>query len=156
LGAIMQGINNHMDENDLQEVDRAAALQTEAAKEVDERAQYTMGLRLLADFYDQNPGVPIPWLNHANYAVDTKEHAEAVARGLGTFKKDGNDNYLHLTKTFGNIVAKFVFTRENVCVKRVVGVETIPAYFVEAHTVEARTKEIVEWDCQPLLVPKEK
>ncbi|MFI5223675.1 MAG: hypothetical protein ACHQX3_05420 [Nitrospirales bacterium] len=149
----MNGINNHMDENDLQEVDRAAALEVPKPTE---RELYVQGLRELADFYQNNPDVPIPWLTHDNYAVDSKADAEAVARGLRTFEKDGNDSYLHLTKKFGNIVAKFVFTRTNVCVKKVVGVKTVPAAFIEAHTIPARTEEVVEWECSPLLVPKEK
>jgi hypothetical protein len=156
-------MNNHMDENDLQEVDRATALGDidpviEAEQQVNEEQHraYADGLRAIADLYEQHPEIPLPWMNHDNYAVDTKAHAKALARALGTFKKEGNDSYLHIIKKFGPIEAKFVFTRDSVCTKRVVGVETIPARFVEAHTVEARTQEIVEWDCPSLLVDEEK
>jgi hypothetical protein len=142
--------------SDLQENARAEAIRPDdKPKSQTKRELYTAGLRQLANWYDAHPEIPLPGLEHTNYTVDSKEHAAALAKALGTFEKQYSEWSLTVVKMFGNIEARFVFTREQVCTKKVVGVETIPAKFIEAYTIEAQTKEIVEWECHALNVPNQ-
>lgn len=114
--------------------------------------EYVQGLRALADFYEAHPEVPLPYSEQNIYALDTKDEAKMLAEALGTFEKEYNEWHFTMVKRFGPIQMRFVFNRGNVCTKKVVGVKTIPAEFVEAHTRPARTEEIVEWDCPDSLL----
>jgi hypothetical protein len=130
--------------------------QSEAVKEVDARANYTSGLRLLADFYDKHWEVPLPSAEHGNYAVNTDEDARKLAKALGTFQKVYSEDMFTMTKDFGSITARFVFYRKAICKAKVVGVKTIEARLipaVPAYTVPAQTVDIIEWDCGSLLDP---
>lgn len=112
---------------------------------------YAAGLREMADWIEANPSIPLPESKIINYAVDSKEHAEAIARSGGKCRKVYSGDYFNLYKDFGVIELNHFFYRKAVCERKVVGVETIPARFVEAHIIEAHTKEIVEWECIPIL-----
>jgi hypothetical protein len=115
--------------------------------------EFANNLRLLADFYEQHPEIKLPWTTELppNYRVDEKEDAVAVAKACGTFKKTYSNSYFTITTQIGTATHSFTFTREKVCVKKVVGVETIPARLIPAHVEPASTREIVEWECEPLL-----
>jgi hypothetical protein len=113
--------------------------------------EYADGLRQIAAFIELHPELPLPSGQIDNYATDTKEEAAAVIRALGKCTKEYGDAYMTISRGFGGIALRFVFARSRVCTRKVVGVETIPAVFVEAHTVPASTKEIVEWECEPIL-----
>ena len=150
----MQGINNHMDENDYQEVARASAV--EGLPEPTEHQQFAESLRQLATWYEAHPEVPLPQLELSNYSMDTKDDAAILAKALRTFEKRYADTLLIVSKKFGLIELKFFLNRDSICTSRVVGVETIPAQFIEARTIPARTREILEWDCHALNVDEEK
>jgi hypothetical protein len=118
-----------------------------------EHNEYAAGLRLLADWLEAHPEIPLPTYHINNYNLDTKEQAAELVRAFGSCKKKYSDDMFYVSKQFGVLNYEFSFYRSGVCTPRVVGVETIPAMFVEAHTIPARTKEIVEWDCEPILAP---
>lgn len=124
---------------------------------MDERQEALKGMQRLIEFLAEHPELPLPDMDFRVYTLDSKEQARMVAKKFGSFEKDANEWYFSITKPFargeyGRLVAlTYVFNRGNVCTKRVIGVETVPAKFVEAHVIEAHTKEIVEWDCEPLL-----
>lgn len=117
--------------------------------------QYANGLRELASWYEEHEEISLPSTDVDCFSLDTKEEAAKVAKAFGKCRKDYNEYHLVLSSYFGPIRLRFVFGREKVCTRRVVAVETIPAEFVEAHVKPARTKEIVEWDCLPILAPSE-
>lgn len=112
---------------------------------------YANSLRCLAAWYDAHPEMPEPTTNLAIYSLDTKEEAAMAARALGTFHKSFSEWNLTLNKEFGQITLAVVFSRAGVCTRKVVGVKTIPAEYVEAHVNPARTEEIVEWECGSIM-----
>lgn len=113
---------------------------------------YAKSLRLLADWWEAHPEVRLPYSGNISYwQLDTKEQAATLVRAFGSCEKNYDEEIFRVQKSFGEITADFVLYRDKVCVRKVVGVETIPATFVEAHTIPATTKEIVEWECEPIL-----
>jgi hypothetical protein len=117
-----------------------------------ERKDYTNGLRELADWWDKHLEVPLNYApSIATGALNTKEEAALVIRALGNCTKRYSGDIFVVGRKFGPIDMEFLFYRDKVCERRVVSVELIPEQFIEAHTIPARTKEIVEWDCHPIL-----
>jgi len=113
---------------------------------------YARALRAVARFYEAHPDVQIPH-NHviSVYGVeDTKEEAVRIIEALKPCRKEWEGSFLKVARDFGGITLKFVFEREAVCVKRVVGTKEIPAQFIQAHT-----EEIIEWECEPILASSE-
>lgn len=123
----------------------------------DTRQKYTRGLRELAAFLDANPCVTLPdhYLTSFVYGDDdTKEGAAKVMRAMGTCKKRPTDNGLfYLIKDFGSMELRVIYTRDEVCVKKVVGKKHVEAQLIPARLIEAHDEEIVEWDCAPILAP---
>ena len=120
----------------------------------DDRAMYVAGLRQLASFYANHPEIPLPQFEHSNFALNDKEEATNLASALGTFQKKYTDDLLIVSKKFGNIEAKFYFTRDQVCTAKVVGQKYEPERVIPATIIPGRTVDIIEWDCHALNVPK--
>ena len=121
-----------------------------------DREQYIAGLKEVIAFYENNPDIPTPsYYSHTNATVGTKEDAAAVMRALGACKKEYEDNLFTVAGMIGKIDARFVFFRDAVCVKRVVGTKVEPAKIIERQVLPERTVEIVEWDCMPILSTEE-
>jgi hypothetical protein len=120
-----------------------------------ENTEFAEGLRKVADFYEQHPEVVAPRISIDNFALSSKEEASAVARALGSCRKTYSDDMLTISRDFGPVEVRFYFTRSEVCTRKVVGIETVPAEFVPAYTRPARTRDIVEWECEPLLAANE-
>lgn len=78
----------------------------------------------------------------------------AVADGapIGTVTKHAvGDDALFVTRDFGNgVFLTFIADREEVCTRRVVGTETVQVPDPDAPLVTVE-REIVEWDCAPIL-----
>jgi len=111
-------------------------------------SEYAEALRAIASFYEAHPDVQTPH-DHAIsvYGVeDTKEEALRIIEALKPCRKEWEGPFLKIVRDFGEVRLVFVFEREAVCTKRVVGVKEIPAEFIPAHT-----EEIVEWECGPIL-----
>ena len=112
------------------------------------RAEYVAGVRRFADWMEAHPEVPAPpyvtvfaW-GHLHSATQ----AATLLRALGHADKEWQDNYLVIVHDFGGIELRAVFTRSNVCTRRVIGTEEVAERLLPAHT-----REIVEWDCLPIL-----
>ena len=91
-------------------------------------------LRLMADWYEAHPDMPAPTARiYANGEHSTMDGARRIARMLGAFEKGGSDLFLEIAKQFGSVALSVSFYRSDICTKRVV------------------QKEIIEWDCPPLL-----
>ena len=107
---------------------------------------FSESLRALATWYDAHPEIPAPPDLFVNVFLDTKEDLQEVARALGDCTKGGDQNWFWLSRTFGLIRLDFNVTRSVACVRRVVGTE-----IVAEHVSPAYQREIVEWDCAPIL-----
>jgi hypothetical protein len=113
--------------------------------------EYADGLRQIASWVEAHPEiVPPPYPEVAWHHLETAEEAAHITRALGTVKKHGftpgNEGAVSLVRMFGAIAFRVTFWRKDVCTRRVVGTEHVPEQVVAAHT-----KEIVEWDCHPIL-----
>lgn len=123
-----------------------------------QRREYILGLRALADWYEQNPEVvtladstlsAFPY-----YELDSKEFAAKVARAMMTCEKKVSDGgLLYLKRKFHGITLQFLFDRNIVCERRVVGKRQVPAEVIPERVIEAHEEDIVEWDCGSLLAP---
>lgn len=108
---------------------------------------YADGLRQIADWYEAHPEIALPTpATLGNYMLNTKEEAAQVSRALGTCEKTYTDTMFYISRQFDAVRLEFVFFRNAVCVPRVVGTEDVPERVIPAHT-----RDIVEWDCSPIL-----
>lgn len=103
------------------------------------------GLRDFADFLEGFEHFPIIHYPPTYMFFDKKEFI-SLSHHIGNVKKDFSDDYAILQKHFGPITLELNTLRSNVCTKRVVGVEDVPEVVIPAHQ-----KDIIEWDCEPLL-----
>jgi hypothetical protein len=112
-----------------------------------ERADAIQGLRDLADFLEQHPGVPAPTYN-ALLVSSTKEMLTRIAR-MASWTKDYGGEYFSLKKEFlGGLTLDIYTSRSEVCRKVVVGERVVPARPAEPERVE----EVVEWVCEEALL----
>lgn len=109
--------------------------------------EYARGLRAIADWYEAHPDMPIPHTDQIGvYGVqETKEEAARIASALRPCHKVHEGEFFKLTRDFDGLTLKFVFMREAVCRRRVVGHRIIPAQ-------EERVVEMVEWECEPSIL----
>lgn len=129
----------------------------ELTEEAKQRLTFVNSLRALADFYETAVDLPIP-SDHviAIYSFGEEESKHLVARIakiLRTYKKDYSTTFFDLYKFFGVIKLRFVFYRNNVCERRVVGTKTVIKRELPAGVqyVDRQVQEdIIEWDC-PIL-----
>jgi hypothetical protein len=127
------------------------------------RAQFTTGLRQIADWLDEHPEVPLPpsfATSFTAYVFD-KASAAACARAMGNAEKrvpTHNAEKLDLVRTFAGFEYIVRTPRDEVCERVVVGrreveVEEPDPAAVAALPKRKRTEvvEDVEWRCGPLL-----
>jgi len=123
--------------------------------------EYAAGLRQLADWIEAHPEQPRPDAELSVYALNTKQEAAACLRALTPCKKEYRDELFQLSRMFGPLNLKFIFYRNAVCTRKVVGtkevgVEVIPSRVIPEQIIPAHTEEIVEWECgESLLAIKE-
>ena len=118
------------------------------------KREFIAGLRELADFLEAHPELPQPVNGSFNVFVRDKATFVQIARSLNYATKNGNGELFWLTKQFsGEVSVDINVARELVCQRKVTPVN-IPECVVKAQpecVVPAHTKEIVEWDCDPIL-----
>jgi hypothetical protein len=109
------------------------------------RDQFIRGLRELADFYEDHPGLEAPSCTETmNVFVDTKDEIAAVAR-MATWEKCYTDSWFSLRKQFGPVALEINTSRSTVCKRVVTGTRRIEA-------TPERIVEEYEWVCdEPLL-----
>ena len=109
--------------------------------------EFADGLRVAADFYEQHEEFPQPYNPFDVFSVNDEDTLEQVVRALGTVKKFtiGHDLF-GIRKAFGPLELRVIVNRDIACTRRVVGTERVKAHFSPAYD-----REIVEWDCRPLL-----
>ncbi|KKM95583.1 hypothetical protein LCGC14_1186660 [marine sediment metagenome] len=118
-------------------------------------------MQSLIDFLGAHPELPLPKsFDFAVYelGVEDLDLAKTIAKALGTFDKETAERFFSLIKRFGRVSLRFVFYRDNVCTKRVIGTKQVtemvpaPGAKMVERTVET---EIVEWNCPSLLADDE-
>jgi hypothetical protein len=81
----------------------------------------------------------------------SKNELAMFARTMGVVKKVPSDGAFCLERHIGDFsIYAFAKNREEVCTKKVIRVERVPK-MAYAETGEMIDKEIVEWECDPIL-----
>ena len=133
-------------------------------------------LRALADFIDANPdlnfgpdfdktsihaddnSLGIFIRNYGKSAAEVRADVKAVRQAIGGIWGKGGDDqtfYLQQDNVFGYFETTIYSDRKLTCERRVVGVEDVVIDAVEAAPSRTESREIVEWDCGPLLSDRE-
>ena len=107
--------------------------------------EYANSLRLIADWYEQHPDMPVPMGYIGVYSAATDE-LQAVARALRPCTKEFNHGVFALERAFGAVRLGFVWSRSDVCVATRVGERYIPEQYIPA-----RVEDVVEWTCEPIM-----
>lgn len=118
--------------------------------------EYANSLRRIADFYESAPDdFPQPdggLTKHYNYSShdNNKEKVRELVSSLGQCLKDYTGSQFTLIRDFEGLSLAFVFSREAVCERKVVGFKEC-----EGYTIAPYKEEIVEWECKSILSPEE-
>jgi hypothetical protein len=117
-------------------------------------------LRLLADWYQEHPSLPVPYeLENSMFVFlygKPPEEVKAALREIGNCQKvydDPAEGDFSAIKTVGVFKLKFHTHREVVCTRKVIGKRQIDGYVIPAQpekVVEPHEEDIVEWDCEPI------
>lgn len=129
-------------------------------------------LRQVADLLEQHPDLPQPYVT-SSYAgrVDARWYlsidspgapaeqratAQQIIRAIGGhWDKDIRDDEVRFTAKLGLLDLDVQVVREAVCTRRVVGTEEVTIPAVEARPERTEVREVVEWDCQPILADEQ-
>lgn len=123
-------------------------------------------LRAAADLLDQHPDLPEVYvaafgysgrveINWQSHTTDKADAALVVATIDGAWSRTSLGDELVQWKQHRDGVSLIVtISRELVCERRVVGTETVTIPAVEAQPERTETRDVVEWDCKPLLAPE--
>lgn len=105
---------------------------------------YVNGLRQIADWFEAHPDMPVPFTS--DITIYNAPSAVDAVKALGSCRKRYDDYSLLIERDFPGVKLQFYFLRGAVCKMRVVGTEEVPE-----RVVPATVRQIVEWDCDPLL-----
>lgn len=118
-------------------------------------------LRHVADLVDEHPALPVPTVHEAmvswrlyewEHDRPLREVAADIRRTIGgTWAKSSSDHSFNLTTKVDDVDYVIFVEREQVCTRRVVGTETVTIPAVEAQPERTEEREVVEWDCAPVL-----
>ena len=113
------------------------------------------GLRELADFIEQHPDLNWSYVGaRCGTVVDTGEDLAAFAATGGKWDKDaydtGTGGNFALRRKFGPVELSVLASRDQVCERKVVGVEVVEIPDPDAPRVTVE-REVVEWTCAPVL-----
>jgi hypothetical protein len=102
--------------------------------------EFADSLRLVADFYEENPEMFLPEGTLKIFSTYGKEDVIKAAKMLGTCEKQIDEDFYKLRRKFGSITLEVIETRSLVCTKRTV----------------MKEMPVDEWDCpESLLESKE-
>ncbi len=124
-------------------------------------------LRIAADLIESMPSIPAPcvWAYSSGtvavqwqlmHNADTKDGqrlaAQQIIRAVGGKwdKKPSGDSF-NFEREYRGLGLEILADREQVCDRRVVGTEDVTIPAVEARPERVEVREIVEWDCSPVL-----
>lgn len=118
--------------------------------------------RAAADLIDAHPDLPAPFVAPAHRALSWHlwpweyTDAQATARDIrrtigGTWDKSYSGEDLVLRRDHAGITYTITVKREAVCTRRVVGTETVTLPAQAALPERTVEREVIEWDCDPIL-----
>lgn len=140
-----------------------------ASTTTDTRAEYTAGLRALADLLDANPDVPLPYgagtgdspadrltFYFLSSTQDPKTNLARIARLIpGKVTKESDDYNFTIAGRLRGVHVQAVATRADVCERVVTGTRavthTTPAIEAAPASTITTVVEDVEWICAPIL-----
>ena len=113
------------------------------------------GLRELADFLDNHPLIPVPYIGTCCVfltPVDDRTMREQIAdlirHAPGKWNKASFEPYFAVTRRFtGGVTIQLTTEQERVCERVVVERVEVPEEVVPAKTIPAHIEEKVEWRC---------
>ena len=108
---------------------------------------FAASLRQIADWYDAHPDMEGATEISVNVTKEGRESAARVARALGRAEKNTSGFVFVLSRNFGAVDLRFLYWRDQVCERRVVGTRTVAAQ----PAMPEREEELIEWDCGSLL-----
>ena len=116
------------------------------------RVQFVADVRAVADFFEQHPEVPLPFMpvDFDIYGVDDPAELATIVRACGNIVKSTapEHNLLRLKHKVGEFCQIGVISPLNTVCRRVVtGTRVVPSQTLPALTLPERTEEIVEWEC---------
>lgn len=126
----------------------------------DERAEYIAGLRALADALEADRDLVLPYTGNSEYSrfsvfTDTRRSLQLWAKAIpGTKDKEVTEDQHYGFEVLGQIRGLHVRVygkRDEVCTRRVVGTETVTEKVATEFVDREVTRDVVEWDCGPLL-----
>lgn len=124
-----------------------------------DRAEFAASLRKLADWYEEHPTIPLPDEEISVTAdLDSKEAAAEILRACLPCKKEYTGGLFVVKKPIGSLTLKFIFWRDAVCERVVVGTKEVPEKVIpatEERIEPAHIEEIVEWRCEPVMQERE-
>ena len=117
--------------------------------------EFVDSFRQIADFYEQHPNCPLPFVATLNIcSVEGVRGLAGVAREFGECTKDFEGNMCKVSRQFGEINLQAIDWKENVCKRIVTGTHEerveIPLTFEE----HIRMVEDVRWECPDSLLEK--
>ena len=111
-----------------------------------ERERFIQGLRQLADFLEQNPGVPCR--RRATLTMwrwkDEKDLSE-VTRLLGTSEKIEHQDSIGIRRRFGPVTLQFEWFRGMTCKREVVGHKIVKT--VDWSKSKLVKEPVIRWSC---------
>ena len=112
-------------------------------------AEYVMGLRQLAEWYEGHPDAVQPFESgRLEFVVHSRTVLAQVIRDFGgRWEKNAQGGLMFFCSTFGPFRLVMYTNQETVCTARKVGTRSIPARPAQPERVE----DVLEWDCQPIM-----
>lgn len=123
-------------------------------------------LRVATDLIAAHPNLPTPcvfayssghvevtWqLMNGDVRNDQKSAAQQIIRAIGgEWRKNPWDDRFDFEQDYNGVALQIFTNRDQVCTRRVIGTETVTVPAVEARPERTEVREIVEWDCTPVL-----
>ena len=131
---------------------------------------FIRGLRAVADFFEQNPSIPVPKYGpYFSVSGCSKEQLQSVLEATHKAEKIYSEKSFSLRLEFapweavremdrysykdgGETVLTFHAERTEVCDRVVTGKKYVPQQIIPQQVIEAHEEDIVEWKCKPLLL----
>lgn len=144
---------------------------------MDSTTSISEALRQAADLLEQHPQLPKAYVTALTYStgeVSVEVHwqllihddldvrgqkaaaAEIVRTLGGTWdKRDNGSSSMSYRQQHDPLTLSITVTREAVCERVVVGTETVTVPAVEAQPERTEEREVVRWECRPLLADEQ-
>jgi hypothetical protein len=127
---------------------------TAQVKELTERQKFVAALRDCAAFFEAHSDVAIPVSLQTFYLFPEVKEIATYAKAFGKCRKDGNDTFFNLTKTFGSAIeVQAAWYRNTVCERVVVGKKKVEVPVMQEVGKNIVEQDVVEWKCPKVLQP---